>query len=320
MEQRIIGESVGLTFCLARPEDYGAVMDISDNIYGGNDYLPHHYHSWMTEPNRVVILAKREEKLVALVSGLVVDEGHTVVMEGLRVCPSERGKGVARILQRCVDQYIRELYPSVKVKRLSRENDHRPEKLAKFTVLGSRAILSICGKADHFDDFISALKLKIDPEPKLMVLDGKEQLRGLLLDSELSSRLQLPGGAIIIDWQPLQQIENNLEVFWRRNLTWLADSFVSPTFLSIEMSPYPIPYNGGSFRFNIDMFGTSQALARLALVSHLERVRGKVQGVGWIHVSIHKSLWKGMREYCEGMTGELTFTAYREQLFLEYQF
>lgn len=64
MEESNIGDSDGLTFWLARAEDYDAVMGISDDIYGGNDYLPDHYHTWMTEPHRVVILAKREGKLV----------------------------------------------------------------------------------------------------------------------------------------------------------------------------------------------------------------------------------------------------------------
>lgn len=64
MESHCVGESDGLTFCLARPEDYDDVMAISQNIYSGNDYLPHRYHSWMTEPGRVVIIARRDRKLV----------------------------------------------------------------------------------------------------------------------------------------------------------------------------------------------------------------------------------------------------------------
>ncbi len=59
-----MGESDGLTFCLARPEDYDDMMAISQDIYGGNDYLPHRYHSWMNEPGRVVVIARRDRKLV----------------------------------------------------------------------------------------------------------------------------------------------------------------------------------------------------------------------------------------------------------------
>lgn len=65
MNSHCVGESDGLTFYLARPEDYDEVMAISQDIYGGNDYLPHHYHRWMTEPGRVVIIARRDGKLVS---------------------------------------------------------------------------------------------------------------------------------------------------------------------------------------------------------------------------------------------------------------
>lgn len=65
MNSHCVGESDGLIFCLARPEDYDDVMAISQDIYGGNDYLPHRYHSWMTEPGRVVIIARRDRKLVS---------------------------------------------------------------------------------------------------------------------------------------------------------------------------------------------------------------------------------------------------------------
>ncbi len=71
-----MGKSDGLTFCLARPEDYDDVMAISQDIYGGNDYLPHRYHSWMTEPGRVVIIARRDGKLVRDTRGKRFDRPH----------------------------------------------------------------------------------------------------------------------------------------------------------------------------------------------------------------------------------------------------
>lgn len=61
-----VGESDGLTFWVAEQKDYDDVMSISVQIYGGNDYLPHRYASWMTEPDRVVILGRRDGKLVSV--------------------------------------------------------------------------------------------------------------------------------------------------------------------------------------------------------------------------------------------------------------
>ncbi|KAJ8254828.1 hypothetical protein GJAV_G00197790 [Gymnothorax javanicus] len=316
MAQGSIGESDGFTFWLARPEDYDDVMGISGNVYNGYDYLPHHYHSWMTEPDRVVILAKKEGKLMALESGLVVDGGRTVLVEGIRVCPSERGKGIAGVILRFVDQYIRQMYPSVRVKRSTRVSVPGKE-LTKFTLLEKRAMLLLCVEAEKFDGFLSQLKAKLAPGPKLRVLDEEKQLRDLLLDPELGARLQLSGGLINIVWQPFQLVESNWEVLRRRDITWLTDMSASPTFLSVHTPVYPIPINGGSLRFNIDLFGMSHVLARQALVFHLERVKDNIKGAIWIFVSMHRSLQKGIMEYCEGVSGLLHLSDYGDQEILE---
>lgn len=75
---------------------------------------------------------------MALESGIVVDAGQTVVLEGLRVCASERGQGVAGVIQRFADSYMKKLYPSLKFKRLTRADDPGPEKLSKFRLLAKR--------------------------------------------------------------------------------------------------------------------------------------------------------------------------------------
>ncbi|KTF77410.1 hypothetical protein cypCar_00029887 [Cyprinus carpio] len=75
---------------------------------------------------------------VALESGLLVDGGETVIAEGLRVCPKERGWGLSGVILRFVDGYIKKVYPNVKTKRLTRGDDPGPEKLRKFTLLARR--------------------------------------------------------------------------------------------------------------------------------------------------------------------------------------
>ncbi|KAL7880217.1 hypothetical protein SRHO_G00024710 [Serrasalmus rhombeus] len=323
-----VGESDGLTFWLARPQDYDEVMAISKGIYGGIDYLPHHYHSWMTEPNRVTIIARRDGKLVALESGLVVDGGTTEVVTGLRVCPSERGRGLAGVIQRVTDRYIKQVYPSVNIKRLTRRNDPGPEKLLKFTVLARRAVLSLQGKAETFDSFVLGLKAKLANMEKsgevtatsheLVVLKDSHHLKALLLEPDLSSRLQLPGGAIIQDWLPLKPMESNLEVLRRSNLSWLADiSNDKPTFMSFCTPPYPVPFNGGSLRLNIDMYGEVLFLALKAMIIHLEQVREQIYGGVVVLVYIPHSLWEGMKKFCEGDEGVKQYMHFWEQLFLE---
>ncbi|XP_072573183.1 probable N-acetyltransferase 16 [Paramormyrops kingsleyae] len=322
-----IGESGGLTFWLASPGDYDDVVAISDGIYEGNDYLPHRYHSWMTEPHRVVILAKRDGKLVGLESGLIVDGGSTVVLEGLRVCPSERGQGLAGVITSFTDQYIHQLYPNVKMKRWAWGKDPGPKKLAKYSLLTKRAILSLQIEAEAFDAYLSTLRAKLEhetgtgsleQESRLVVME-EEQLRHILLDPGVSSQIELPGDVIIQDWKPLKLVESNFEVLRRRNLTWLADSLEQPTFLSLHTPPYPIPYKGGSFRFSIDLFGTKADLACRALLAHMEMVRGEIQGLVLMHIYMHQSLWGRLRAFCECSVGVKLYDGYREQLLLEHK-
>ncbi|KAL7876018.1 hypothetical protein AOLI_G00109810 [Acnodon oligacanthus] len=323
-----VGESDGLTFWLARPQDYDEVMAISKGIYGGGDYLPHCYHTWMTEPNRVTIIARRDGKLVALVSGLVVDGGTTEVVEGLRVCPNEQGRGLAGVIQRVTDRYIKQIYPTVNIKRLTRRDDPGLEKLSKFTVLARRAVLSLQGEAEAFNSFVLGLKAKLANMEKsgevtatpheLVVLKDSHHLKALLLDPDLSSRLQLPGGAIIQDWLPLKPMESNLEVLRRSNLSWLANTSNDKlTFMSFYTPPYPIPFNGGSLRLNIDMYGEVRFLAMKALIIHLEQVREQIQGGVLVHVYMPQSLWEGMKKFCEGDEGVKQYMDFWEQLFLE---
>ncbi|XP_026791858.2 histidine N-acetyltransferase isoform X2 [Pangasianodon hypophthalmus] len=329
MEAQFVEESDGLTFWLARPQDYDEVMAISQDIYQGNDYLPHRYHTWMTECERVVIIGRRNGRLVALDSALLVDGGQTVVLEGLRVCPSERGRGVAGVIQRVTDCYIKQVYPSVTTKRLTRHDNPGPEKLSKFIFLACRAILSLFGEAERFKGFVSGLKTKLESteksdgpssnnNQKLFVLKDIHQLKAILLDPDLSLRLQLPGGAIIQDWQPLKPMESNLEILERRNLTWMVDCFDDkPMFMSFHTPPYPVPFNGGSLRFNIDMFGTDVFIAKKALIAHLEQVIEEIHGSVVVHVYMPQTFWEAMRQFCEGDEGVKQYMDYWEQLFLE---
>ncbi|TRY58268.1 hypothetical protein DNTS_031037 [Danionella cerebrum] len=326
MASHCVGESDGLSFYLARQEDYNDAMGISHDIYGGMDYLPHRFLSWMTEPGRVVIIARRAGKLVALESGLVVDGGETVIVEGLRVCPNERGRGLARIIQTFTDGYIKQLYPGVKTKRLTRGDDPGPEKLRKFNVLARRAVLSLWGNSAGFESFVSGLKKtlyessSISSCPVVSKLNS-EAMKAVLLDPDVCSRLLLPGNLLIQDWQPLKLMESNLQVLERRDLSWFIDgSGEKPWFVSFHTPLYPIPFHGGSLRFNIDLYGTDFTLAKMALTAHLDGVRSEMQGMVVVQIYMHPSIWGELKQFCEGYEVVKQLRDYWEQLLLEQDF
>lgn len=187
-----------------------------------------------------------------------------------------------------------------------------------------QAILSLCINSETFDGFVLYLKAKLKESdgsvkyPLVTEHIDKSTLKGLLLDPDLSSRLQLLGGAIVQDWQPLELLESNLEVLARRNLSWFVDGLnEKPLFMSFHTPIYPIPYNGGSLRFNIDMFGTDASLAKRALTAHLNTVKGEIQSTVLIHIYMNTSLWEVMRRFCEGFDGVKQWRNYWEQTLLE---
>lgn len=55
----------GLQFTVATEEDFDEIMAMSQDIYGGLDYLPTRYTSWLQETNRTVILARKQGKVVS---------------------------------------------------------------------------------------------------------------------------------------------------------------------------------------------------------------------------------------------------------------
>lgn len=186
----------------------------------------------------------------------------------------------------------------------------------------------MCGEAESFKGFVSGLKAKLERIEKsdgpsnskqnLFVLKDSHQLKTLLLDPDLSFRLQLPGGAVIQNWQPLKPMESNLEILERRNLTWIVDSFDDKLmFMSFHTPPYPVPFNGGSLMLNIDMFGTDVYKARKALIAHLEQVIEEIHGTVVVYVYMPQTFWEAMSQFCEGDEGVKQYMDYWEQLILE---
>lgn len=56
-------------FVVATEREFEEVLAISGGIYGGLDYLPSRYHSWLRDPNDTVVLAKHSGGVVRTGAG-----------------------------------------------------------------------------------------------------------------------------------------------------------------------------------------------------------------------------------------------------------
>ncbi|KAI8499658.1 histidine N-acetyltransferase [Branchiostoma belcheri] len=106
-----------LTFRLATHDDFAGVVAMSEGVYGGLDYLPSHYHAFIDDPQRLVVLAELDCQIVGLSSAFIVDGGEVYIEKALRVAESCRGLGISRRLTEHVDRLVRSHFPTVERKR-----------------------------------------------------------------------------------------------------------------------------------------------------------------------------------------------------------
>ncbi|KAM5329673.1 LOW QUALITY PROTEIN: putative N-acetyltransferase 16 [Glossophaga mutica] len=127
-----------LDFVGATEREFEEVLAISGGYYGGLNYLPNPYHSWLRDPTCTMVLAKWNRGVIALESVHLIDT-ETVLVEGLRVAP-ERGKGVTKLLQRFCLQLVKRQYLGVKVAQLAQE-EPLPWGLKKYHLIKQGVLL-----------------------------------------------------------------------------------------------------------------------------------------------------------------------------------
>ena len=102
-----------LTFRLAQPGDLSDIVQLSEGIYNGHDYLPFSFHQRLQRENLAVFLAFSGDNLVGLQAYFVVDDGRTLIRRAERITAELRGRGLVRQLREFVRKYARGQFPNV---------------------------------------------------------------------------------------------------------------------------------------------------------------------------------------------------------------
>ncbi|XP_077326673.1 putative N-acetyltransferase 16 [Lithobates pipiens] len=286
-----------LDFVPATADDYEELMSISVGIHKGMDYLPYSYHAWLKEHQRHMYVTKIEGKIVGFVSFLLVDSGETAVMQGLRVAPWMRGKGLARIFIKFLLDKLHFDYPQVKRLRFAREEDPPPSMLKKYKVITSKAVVSMILPSDQIEEAIRLMEARLDNVGQLnnyTILEPAEVLK--LFNGTKTTEDLLPRGLLTQGWLPITTQRSNLEMLFERKITWIYSqaqntsssaeqqpnhegemSRGSPSlppsstrFLSLSTPAYPVLYTDATYRFDIDLFGTDPASAKIHVVQQFK--------------------------------------------------
>ncbi|XP_064421531.1 histidine N-acetyltransferase-like isoform X2 [Latimeria chalumnae] len=256
-------------------------------------------------------------KKVALQSAVVIDYGRTAVVEGLRVAPWERGKGIAKAIYRYCRDTVKTYYPDVKTERMMMEGPLSQIPVSDTDLLCTRMILYLCFKTEDIQKITKELILKLSQteeyhQPVTLQVD---QVRNIYLNSKVILSL-LPEKTIIQNWQPLKPLKKNLNILLDRGSTWLADSIDNPKFLSLDTYPYRVPLEKG-YCFNIDLFGKDLTGAKNLFLGHMQSLPQSLNTLIFCHVYFDPSLKEGMVEFCEKIPGLERFKECSEQMLFE---
>ncbi|XP_066537577.1 histidine N-acetyltransferase [Hoplias malabaricus] len=317
-----VHSQTGLHFTVATEEDFDDIMAMSQDIYGGLDYLPTRYQSWLQETNRTVILARKQGKVIALESVCVIDDGETMLVEGLRVAPQERGKGVAGVLLRYCSQLVKSKYPEVKVCRLTRDDRLGPKDFQKYRLITKQAILLVRFRAEDLKLRLADLGLNVgitgDGLPPVnfpMHLEPSE-VHQLFLNRGLMQDV-LPNATIVQDWQPFKPLASNMAILLKKDIDWMVDDITCPSMVSLCTFPFRVPIGDDWYYLNIDMFGKDLNLAVQQLLKHLRRHTNILNGHVMCQVFLDPPLWKPMAEFFKDTLKVELVKEYTEQCVVE---
>ncbi|XP_034020013.1 histidine N-acetyltransferase isoform X2 [Thalassophryne amazonica] len=316
----------GLQFAVATEEDFDEIMAMSQDIYGGLDYLPTRYTTWLQETNRTVILARKQGKVIALESVCVIDDGETMLVEGLRVAPQERGKGIASVLLRFCSELVRSKYPEVKVTRLTRDDQLGPKDFQKYRVITKQGILLVRFRAEDLKLRLSELGVNGDIRATLLTTHSSSNTPPVRLDPTSIHRLYvttdlmqgvLPNATIIQDWQPFKPLSSNMTILLNKEIDWMVDDVSSPTVASLCTFPFRVPIGDDWFYLNIDMFGKDLDLARRQYLCHLQHHTASLKGHVMCQMFLDPPLWKPMADFCQDTLSVELVKGYTEQCVVE---
>jgi GNAT superfamily N-acetyltransferase len=78
----------------ARETDTPGVMELSSRIWDGEDYVPHVWFDWLSDPRGMLVVAEHQNKIIGLGKLTCLSEKDWW-LEGLRVHPDFEGRGIA---------------------------------------------------------------------------------------------------------------------------------------------------------------------------------------------------------------------------------
>jgi len=178
--------------------DRDDMMEISRHTWGGHDYMPHVFDDWLSDPDSHVVGIEVDGHIVALTNLRLVDAGRTGWMEGLRVHPRYRKKGLARILTK----HLVEMGSTLGVTRLRYTTG--TDNTASLRLAEEFGMHRVFDMGVFWREAIS--RIKYEKRATLAIIAPQHLYSMLQTSQDL-----VPTGTVIYDWKALDATLANLE-------------------------------------------------------------------------------------------------------------
>ena len=291
----------------ARPEDRDDVLAFCARIWNGHDYIAHVWDSWLTDTRGALLLAvereaEQERELpVGLVHVRKVSDDE-VWMEGIRVDPDRRRRGIARRLSSASLAAARERGATVARLMTTYENTASQQLAAGFgyvkvaemvryeaSALAPEALDEeeegggdVTETAAAAGSTVAGGSVDVVPGARL-VIPGPEDFERVWSWMERSSLMPLTGGLGFGDWSARALSEPDVRAALDEGRLWLLEEWETLQALALlEERPAYTPGEPGRLHLRT-LDGSSEGIGRLALVLREEAgLRGLGSVVAWL--------------------------------------
>jgi N-acetylglutamate synthase-like GNAT family acetyltransferase len=189
-----------LIFRSLKESDIPAILEISRKTWSGHDHLPLIIHSWLSNPSCHPIVIEVEGTVAAVSNLKSIDNGDTGWMEGLRVHPNMRERGLAkRLTNRLVEIAQEEEFKRIRL--VTAKDIPIPQKLARD--IGMRVIENYCVFWKHYGRGVKWIK----DDPSISEIDSSKVLDFIKANSEI-----IPTNCLIYHWDVLEANEENINL------------------------------------------------------------------------------------------------------------
>lgn len=177
----------------ARPEDRAAVLAFCEGTWDDGDYIAEVWDEWQEASDGALLVAVLDERPVGVVHARLVSEDESW-LEGIRVDPAVRRRGIGRVLLSRALVASRERGAAVARLFTSADNTASQQLVAAFGFAQVAAFVDYAAPAD------ASIHAEAVPAGAAVRTPGVADLEPLWAFLEASNLVPLNGGLLVADW------------------------------------------------------------------------------------------------------------------------